>query len=154
MTATELMPPADPVTDWQAFREAWVRDVESLVAEVDGWCKAEGWATRVIPRKLRDSQVGEHVVPALLLQVEFAQLLLEPRSPRVPGCDGLVDLYLLPQYDDIASVIRTAAGWRIHAGRDWDDRGDSLTPTGQPFARPVFVDTVNRMVADARERAH
>ena len=151
MTATELKPPTKPIPDWQAVRDAWVRDVEALVAEVHGWCKAEGWADRVLPRILRDNQIGEHVAPALLLQVEFAQLLLDPVYPSLPGEEGLAELYLLPQYDNIARLIREPGGWEIIAGWDWHGRGDPLTVPGRPFERNVFVAIVNRMVADARQ---
>ena len=150
---TDLKPPNTPIPDWQAVRDAWVRDVQALVAEADGWCRAEGWATRAIPRRIADRAVGDHVAPALLIQVELVQLLLEPVSPRVPGADGVLDLYLMPRYDDIASIYRHADGWRVNDSREWTASGDVSHTPGRPFGREVFIDTVNRMVADARQRA-
>ena len=150
---TELKPPTKPIPDWQSARDAWVHDVEGLVTEVDGWCRAEGWATRIIPRRLRDNQLGEHVVPALLLQVEFAQLMLEPVSPNVPGSDGLVELYLMPRYDTIARVYREHGDWRTYAGPDWNRTDDFSTTGNVPLQHGLFVWIVTRMVEDARQRA-
>ncbi len=43
--------------------------------------------------------------PALLMQEgPSAGLILEPIARSAPGADGVVDLYLLPAYDDIASL--------------------------------------------------
>lgn len=33
-------PAAEPTADHQAVRDEWVRAVEQLVTEVEGWCKA------------------------------------------------------------------------------------------------------------------
>jgi hypothetical protein len=32
----------------------------------------------------------------------------------VPGADGAVDLYLMPAYDDIASLFLVEGQWRLH----------------------------------------
>lgn len=139
-------------TDRTAARDAWVRNVEGLVSDVTRWCKARNWPTRRLTRKLRDSQLGDHEAPALLIQVDFAQLLLEPITPRVAGAEGLVDLYAMPRYDDIASIIREASGWRIHAGRDWPGTGDLTSSPGRPFGEAEFDSVARQMADDAQKR--
>ena len=41
-------------------------------------------------------------------------MLLEPVSRSSPGADGVVDLYLLPAYDDIASIYYYNNHWNLH----------------------------------------
>jgi hypothetical protein len=41
-------------------------------------------------------------------------VLLDPVARFVPGADGVVDLYLMPAYDDIASLYFVAGEWRLH----------------------------------------
>ncbi|OJW17089.1 MAG: hypothetical protein BGO49_08055 [Planctomycetales bacterium 71-10] len=97
----------------EAKREAWVRSLEDLVGTVVSWLPDE-WSTRKISKSMDDSTLGEYQAPGLLLQRHFTRLLLEPISPFAPGADGVVDLYLMPAYDDIASLYHTDGAWRIH----------------------------------------
>ena len=55
-----------------------------------------------------------HKVPALLLQEGTVRVLLEPVSRRVTGADGVVDLYLMPAYDDVASLFYREGNWHVH----------------------------------------
>jgi hypothetical protein len=140
-----------PVADRDA-RESWVSAVEGLVGQVEGWCRDQGWPSRRIARKLRDRVIGEHTVPALLFQVELTQLLVEPVSPRVTGGGGVVDLYHLPRYDDVASLVWDGHRWSIHLAQDWGGSGDLIDGPPRPLDRDVFVGEVSRMVADAQQR--
>jgi hypothetical protein len=47
-------------------RLAWVDQVEKLVAQVERWGQDLGWSTRRIDKRLDDSYVGKHRLPALL----------------------------------------------------------------------------------------
>ncbi len=95
-------------------RCTWVRQVEELVAQVSQWGKELGWETRKIEKHLDDSYVGKHVLPALLMQEETCRVLLEPVGRSAPGAEGVVDLYLMPAYDDIASLYFYNGQWNIH----------------------------------------
>ena len=56
-----------------------------------------------------DRQIFE--IPALYLQKGPIRVLLDPVAYDVPGAEGVVDLYLMPTYDDLAvSTSRTADG--------------------------------------------
>ena len=70
--------------------------------------------TRRIEKRLDDSGVGTHKVPALLLQEDTVRVLLEPVSRRAPGAEGVVDLYLMPAFDDIATLYFYDGGWQLH----------------------------------------
>ena len=41
-------------------------------------------------------------------------MLLDPVARFAPGADGVVDLYLMPAYDDIASLLFVNGEWRLH----------------------------------------
>ena len=50
-----------------------------------------------------DGQVFE--VPSLFLQKGPTRLLLDPIAYDAPGTEGVVNLYLMPTYDDMAAFI-------------------------------------------------
>ena len=41
-------------------------------------------------------------------------MLLDPVAYDVPGAEGVVDLYLMPTYDDQASLYFEQGNWMIH----------------------------------------
>src|SRR6266545_3870327 len=61
-----------------AARQKWIDRVTALVAQVEKWAKELGWATRRIDKKIEDSRVGNHKVPALLMQEGTVRVLLDP----------------------------------------------------------------------------
>ena len=120
----ELKLPTKPVENWEGIRDEWVRAVEELVKSVEGWCRALGWPTRRIEKRMAETKLGEYVAPALLIQVDLTKLMLEPVARFVPGADGVVDLYLMPGYDDIASIYLRGGEWQIH----YTVAGDAIPP--------------------------
>jgi hypothetical protein len=101
------------VADPGKERDEWVRLLRELVTTVDGWVKAD-WSTREIDKEMQDSVLGSYRAPALLMQRAFTRVLLEPITRFAPGTDGVVDLYLMPAYDDIASLYRDSGEWKLH----------------------------------------
>jgi len=61
-----------------------------------------------------DSILGEYEAPALLMQRDFARVLMEPITRFAPGADGVIDLYRMPAYDDIARLYRADGEWKLH----------------------------------------
>jgi hypothetical protein len=95
-------------------RHSWMSHVEALVRQVEQWASELHWSTRRIDKRLRDEGLGDHSLPVLLLQSELTRLVLEPVSPVVPGASGVVDLSLIPTYDDIASFYLNDGEWSLH----------------------------------------
>jgi hypothetical protein len=95
-------------------RVAWIRRVADLVRTVEAWAKEFGWSTKRIDKKIEDSRLGNHKAAGLVMQEDAVRILLEPISATAPGSDGLVDLYLMPGYDDIASLYHRDGDWHIH----------------------------------------
>jgi len=110
------------VTAWIA----WSTHVADLVGKVEKWSKELGWATRRIEKKLYDSRLGDHPEPALILQDDACRAMLEPIGRSAPRVEGVVDLYLMPAYDDIASFYFYDGHWHLH-----------YLPPGQPAAASV-----------------
>ena len=51
--------PVAPVESPEAVRDEWVRAVEGLVREVEGWCRANGWvASRLRNMDTVQTQAG------------------------------------------------------------------------------------------------
>jgi hypothetical protein len=97
-----------------ADRAAWIQRVSDLVKSVEGWARDLGWSTKQIDKKVEDTRLGNHKAAALVMQDDTVRVLLEPISATAPGSDGLVDLYLMPGYDDIASLYHREDGWHLH----------------------------------------
>jgi len=96
-----------------AKRQEWRRRLDALVADVSGWVEPE-WAAKPYPKKLRDADGEIYEVPALFIQKGPIRLLLDPIAYDAPGSEGVVDLYLMPTYDDAASLHLVDGQWRIH----------------------------------------
>lgn len=97
-----------------AARNAWVARVTGLVAAVESWARELDWVTKRIEKKQDDPRVGSPKVPALVMQQDAVRVLLDPISSSAPGGEGLVDLYLMPGYDDIANLYHREGGWHVH----------------------------------------
>ena len=142
MTATA--PPSDRLA-----APAWVATADRLLADVAGWCRELNWPARRVTSSQQDES-GEYDVPALLLQVELTQLLLDPQGPSNGGI--VVDFYHLPRWDDLAFLIWADGRWQYYNGRRFGNDGDLSRPSPHTFDRPLFEAEVRRMVADAQNR--
>jgi hypothetical protein len=114
MAEQRIKPRRPQVADPAKERDEWIQLLRELVTKVDGWVKPVEWSTREIEKEMQDSVLGSYNAPALLMQRGFVRVLLEPITRFAPGTDGVVDLYLMPAYDDIASLYRVAGEWKLH----------------------------------------
>lgn len=126
---SQLKAPKKPIPDWENVRDEWVRAVEQLVTDVEGWCQANDWPTRRIDKILEESKIGEYVVPALLIQVDLVKLMLEPAARFASGSDGVLDLYQMPAYADSARIFRRGGKWYYFA----TITDEKLPPESRPF---------------------
>ncbi len=95
-------------------RNEFQKRVEALVEQVRKWVEPHEWVTKVYPKKMRDVEGQAYQAPALFLQKGPTRLLLDPIAYDVPGAEGVVDLYLMPTYDDMASLYFEKETWTIH----------------------------------------
>ncbi len=134
----------------QRSKDAWVPRLEALLEQVDTWATSAGWSTRRIEKKMHDSESGEYQAPALLMQEGTTRVLLEPIARSAPGADGVVDLYRLPAYDDIASLYFYDGGWNIH----YPLPDDPLIPAVEEIStRPLSEETLRKVLEEMAKNA-
>ena len=136
---TTTIAPKNPIAEWEKIRDEWLRRLDDLVSSAKQWAQDLGWSARRIEKRLDDSQIGTYQAPALLMQEATTRLLLEPIARFAPGVDGVVDLYQMPAYDDIATLSFSDGAWHIHY---WADRaavrGDALEAQPIPLSKETF----------------
>jgi hypothetical protein len=133
------------------MRKTWIDRVGALVDRVEQWAKEMDWSTRRIEKRIDDAQIGKHRVPALLMQYETCRALLEPIGPSAPGAEGVVDLYLMPAYDDIARLYFYAGRWyvRFHALLGSKD----APPASEVEAVALSKETLEKVLAEMKQHA-
>lgn len=95
-------------------RDQFRKRVDDLIMKVREWVEPHEWVTKTYPKKMRDADHQVYEVPALFLQKGPTRILLDPIAYDVPGTEGVVDLYLMPTYDDMASLYFEQGHWRMH----------------------------------------
>ena len=138
--------------DAEQIKTEWLNRVENLVAEVQAWCESLDWVARRIDVKLRDSRIGKYDAPGLVFQKETCRLVLEPIGRSSPGTQGVVDLYLMPGLDDVATLLYHDRAWHIHrASTDSDGAESSLTNSAEPLTRELFRAVIEEMMGHVSE---
>ncbi len=124
IVVTWKRPPSDPQATQEDFDQdvrqrvgplhEWIERLAPLVCSVRTWAEELGWSARQVDKPMKDSEIGDYRAPGLLLQHETLRVGLEPIGRSTPGTEGVVDLYLLPAYDDIASLYFYNNRWNLH----------------------------------------
>jgi hypothetical protein len=128
----------------------WLIRLSALTRTVETWVKQLGWSTKRIEKPLEDSQIGKYKAPCLLMQEETTKVLLEPIARSAPGTEGLVDLYLMPGYDDIASLYYYGNRWNLHyVARDQKVVADIRDAE----ARPLTKASLRKILEGMRQNA-
>ncbi|MDR3636003.1 MAG: hypothetical protein P4L84_19530 [Isosphaeraceae bacterium] len=104
VTATGLPPEVDD----------WLELLKDLVDRVKAWAEAAGWETRLTGRDVNEREGVRYEVPVLVLDRDEAEVSLVPVARKVPGADGLVDFYVMPDFEDVASLYREEGHWFFH----------------------------------------
>ena len=131
-------------------RAIWIDRVNALVNQLEQWANELNWSTRRVSKKLDDARIGEHRVPALLMQEDTCRILAEPVGRSAPGAEGVVDLYLMPAYDDIASLYYNGNQWNIH----YMFPGTKSVATIRDVAEmPLSKETLEKVLAEMRQNA-
>jgi hypothetical protein len=101
-------------TDLSPEVAEWLSCLTVLVGSVQGWAAASGWRGRLTSKHMVEKGIGRYEVPVLVLDRDDVEVSLVPVARRVPGADGLVDLFRMPAYDDVASLSLEGDEWFIH----------------------------------------
>jgi hypothetical protein len=131
-------------------RNQFERLVSELVQKVKAWAEPVGWATKPYPKRMRATDGSVFEVSALYLQKGPTRVLLDPVAYDVPGADAVVDLYLMPTYDDIASLYCREGRWTIHyAFSDDPQRATLIDADALPFDEPSLVRVLDSIATHA-----
>jgi hypothetical protein len=117
---------------------------------MEQWATELHWSTRRVEKRLDDAWIGNHRMPALLMQEDTCRVLLEPVGRSAPGAEGVVDLYLMPAYDDIATLYYYGNRWNVH----YMSSGDSPVATvREAAAMPLSKETLEKVLVEMRQNA-
>ncbi len=115
-----------------------------LVHHVRDWAEELGWATRIVDKPQDDSDIGDYMAPGLILQHDWTRVGLDPIANAAPGVEGIVDLYVLPAYDDIARLFYYDDRWRLHYGPPGTPAGADVRETpSKPLTKKAFREVLN-----------
>ena len=124
--------------------------VDELIKQVKTWAEPAGWTTKPYPKRMRASDRSVFEVSALYLQKGPTRVLLDPVSYDVPGADAVVDLYLMPTYDDLASLYFRENLWTIHYSSCDDPTFATSTETDVlPFEEKTLVRVLDSIASHA-----
>jgi hypothetical protein len=142
--------PNSPIAGAEKLRDEWLSRLTDLVDFVKEWAEELGWSTRRIELPMEDSQIGAYRAPALIFQKEASRVMLEPIARSAPGAEGIVDLYLMPAYDDIASLYFCDRAWQLH----YMFPGTPLVGTiREAESKPLSKDTFREVLEEMRRNA-
>ena len=132
------------------MRYQWLARLKDLVSTVKAWANELGWSTKVVKKKMNDADVGSYVADALLLQQETVRLFLEPIARDAPGVHGVADLYLMPSYDDLASLYFYNEQWNVHYVTDGGlIDGDLVNAAGRPLTKETLQHVLDEIKSHA-----
>ena len=95
--------------------DAFARQVETVVSNFEASLSGRDWSMRRDPKRMRDEIGNVYSVQSLTLINGAVRLLLDPNGYDIPGADGVMDLYLLPPYDPVATLYLEDGEWFIHS---------------------------------------
>jgi hypothetical protein len=95
--------------------DAFVNQVEFVVRQFEGALAGKDWLIRRDPKRMRDETGNVYSVLSLTLLKGPVRLLLDPNGYDIPGAEGVMDLYLLPPYDPVATLYLESGDWFIHS---------------------------------------
>jgi hypothetical protein len=102
-----------------------------------------------LDKQLDDIWIGKHQAPALLMQEDTCKILLEPVGRSTTGAEGVVDLYQMPAYDDVARIYYYDGRWNLHHPYP----GAKPVPVREADATPLSKQSFERVLADLRQHA-
>ncbi len=78
-------------------------------------------------------------------------MLLEPIARSAPGAQGVVDLYLMPAYDDIASLFFDGERWQIHYAQPHEAaKGKSPMAGPRTLSKTSLRNALDELTSHAR----
>ena len=130
-------------------REKFEQLVTELVGQVERWIEPHEWVTKRYPKKFREASGELFEVPALYLQKGPARLLLDPIAFDAPCTEAIVDLYLMPAYDDEATLFFADGEWMIRYSPDGSHPDAGNGPEPIALSESTIVSILDSIAAHA-----
>ncbi|MBS0261245.1 MAG: hypothetical protein JSS02_04755 [Planctomycetes bacterium] len=89
--------------------------VERVVCQFEAVLAEMNQLARRDEKRMRDETGNVYSVQSLTIFLGPMRLLLDPNGYNLPGCDGAIDLYLLPPYDPVATLYLEDGEWYIYS---------------------------------------
>ena len=102
-----------PDVEREDVKAEWLARLVELFATLEQWAIEAGWTNRAFVKSMRDVDIGTYEAPALLLDRNSLEVIVEPLARIVSGAHGVVSLCLLPSYDDVAVFFFRDGSWRF-----------------------------------------
>lgn len=141
-----IVSPKDPVATQKDFESdavvrvkllrEWLALLTPLLDSIERWADELGWAKRRVQKLMEGDGIGDYLAPALLLQEDMIRIAVDPIGRSAPGTDGIVDMYLMPAYDDIARFHYHGARWHLRSIMEGGSAGREFT--SKPLSKKVF----------------
>jgi hypothetical protein len=128
----------------------WLDRLSALVNDVEGWVKDLGWAVRRVEKPMEDSKIGKYKALGLLMQEGMSRVLLEPIGRSAPGTEGVVDLYLMPAYDDIATLYFYDGRWNLHHA---SSGSTPVATVREAASKPLSKETLQEVLEAMKQHA-
>jgi hypothetical protein len=130
--------------------DSWLHTLDRLIKQLTEWLDDLGWSHRLIEKPLDDSEIGTHKVPALLLQDGATRMLVEPIARRAPRAQGVVDLYRMPAYEDIATFYFDGRKWQVRYAEPTESFGrDAGEAETKPLSKATLRSVLETMKCHA-----
>jgi hypothetical protein len=141
---------ANQAEDKKKLRDEWLENLSHLVETMRVWAQELDWSTRLIEKKMEESRLGTYKAPALILQKETVRVMLEPIARFATGVEGVVDLYLMPAYDNIASLYFYDDGWQLHYKSPASPTANTIREVEhKPLSKESLQEVLEEMIKNA-----
>lgn len=108
MSTTELQAEAR-----ERLKEEWLDRLQALIEQVKHWAVDAGWEIHQDVKPVIEPALGKYQVPLLFLQRGGREFVLSPLPRPGLGPEGVVDVYLMPGYDDVVSLECSHERWTV-----------------------------------------
>ena len=130
---------------------AFAGEVETVISDFEASLSGQDWSLRRDPKRMRDEIGNVYTVQSLTLIKGPIRLLLDPNGYDIPGADGVMDLYLLPPYDPVATLYLEDGEWFIHS--PYPDALDAVDNTTKWSRSSLTKDSISNTLGSIVEHA-
>ncbi len=131
--------------------DAFIEQVEAVASEFEASLIGQDWLTWRDPKRMRDETGEIYSVVSLTLMKGPVRLLLDPNGYDIAGTEGVIDLYLLPPYDPVATLYLEDGAWFLHS--PFSSRLNSIAQPGGWNRSPLTPESILKVMESIAENA-